>query len=93
MKLTWSAVVIVAFSAMSAVNAHFQVTFPAIRGDFNEDNETQFCGQHLISAERPRRLIDVWVVRWVHPARQQDSIPPCEWIHPLGNAPLRVVDR
>ena len=51
MKLTWSAVV-TGFAAMSAVNAHFQVNFPAVRGDFNEDNETQFCGQSLVP-ERP----------------------------------------
>jgi len=43
MKLTWSALAIV-FAAVSIVNAHFVVNFPAVRGPFDEDNEPQFCG-------------------------------------------------
>lgn len=44
MKLSWSSVV-AAFVAVSVVNAHFEVIFPATRGAFDEDNEPQFCGQ------------------------------------------------
>lgn len=31
-------------SAITAVNAHFQLAFPSPRGAFNEDNEVNFCG-------------------------------------------------
>ena len=44
MKLSWSAVV-TAFAAVSIVNAHFEISFPEVRGPFDEDNEPQFCGQ------------------------------------------------
>jgi len=43
MKLTWSALV-TAFAAVSIANAHFVVNFPGVRGQFDEDNEPQFCG-------------------------------------------------
>lgn len=55
MKLAWSALV-TAFAAMSSVNAQFQVTFPAVRGPFNEDNEPQFCGQQFPSARSSARM-------------------------------------
>lgn len=44
MKLTWSAVA-AAFAAVSVVNAHFEISFPQVRGPFDDDNEPQFCGQ------------------------------------------------
>ena len=43
MKLTWPTFAI-AFVAVSAVNAHFQVQYPPVRGPFDDDNEPQFCG-------------------------------------------------
>jgi len=43
MKLIWSAVA-TAIAAASLVNAHFSITFPAVRGPLDEDNEPQFCG-------------------------------------------------
>ena len=31
-------------SAVTMVNAHFQLAFPPPRGPFDEDNEVNFCG-------------------------------------------------
>lgn len=31
-------------SAITAVNAHFQLSYPPPRGPFSEDNEVNFCG-------------------------------------------------
>ena len=31
-------------SAITAVNAHFQLAFPPPRGPFDDDNEVNFCG-------------------------------------------------
>ena len=45
MKQTRFALAATFAATLSAVNAHFQVTFPAVRGQVNEDNEPQFCGQ------------------------------------------------
>ena len=47
MKLSWSAIA-TAFAAVSVVNAHFNISFPTVRGPFDEDNEPQFCGQYFL---------------------------------------------
>jgi len=51
MKLSWSSAATV-FAAVSIANAHFNISFPAVRGPFDEDNEPQFCDGYTEPGDR-----------------------------------------
>lgn len=42
-------------SAITAVNAHFQLAYPAPRGPFNAKNEVNFCGN--VARPSPIRVV------------------------------------
>ncbi|KAF9643645.1 hypothetical protein BDM02DRAFT_3123116 [Thelephora ganbajun] len=63
MKLT-SSVLVTAFAAVSVVNAHFSITFPGVRGPFNEDNEPQFCDGYTAPANRTRFPLTNGFITW-----------------------------
>ncbi|KAF9643652.1 hypothetical protein BDM02DRAFT_3123125 [Thelephora ganbajun] len=63
MKLTWS-ILATAFAAVSVVNAHFSITFPEVRGPFNEDNEPQFCDGYMEPANRTRFPLTNGFITW-----------------------------
>jgi len=69
MKLTWSALAI-AFAAASAVNAHFQVLYPPVRGPFDDDNEVQFCDSYTEPANRSPFPLNDGLISWLttHPS-------------------------
>jgi len=50
-------------SAITAVNAHFQLAFPPPRGPFDDDNEVNFCGNvaHFVSIPVLMSAIDNYV--------------------------------
>jgi len=51
MKVTWSGVA-TALAAATLANAHFQISYPVVRGPFNDDNEPQFCDGYTNPANR-----------------------------------------
>jgi hypothetical protein len=44
-----SSLVCVLFAAGSVVNAHFNITYPPVRGPFDDNNEVNFCGEQYSS--------------------------------------------
>jgi len=63
MKLSWSALTTV-FAAVSIVNAHFNISFPAVRGPFDEDNEPQFCDGYTEPADRVQFPLSSGFIVW-----------------------------
>jgi hypothetical protein len=49
----------IVFVGASVVNAHFNISYPAVRGAFNDDNEVNFCGLYLPSLVL--RLIYIYI--------------------------------
>jgi len=62
MKLIWS-ILATAFVTVS-VNAHFNISYPAVRGPFDEDNEPQFCDGYTQPANRVPFPLTNGLITW-----------------------------
>jgi len=50
------------FAAVSVVNAHFNISYPAVRGPFDDDNEVNFCDSYTnVGTRTPFPLTDGYI--------------------------------
>jgi len=62
MRFTSIPVLTSIFATISVVNAHFNITYPTVRGPFNEDNEPNFCDSYTNAGARtPFPLTDGYI--------------------------------